>query len=501
MKKCFISCVIIVLCARYVISQSCSLDPDGQATNAEVLILGAGIAGISAARTLEVNGVTDFLVIEAGDRIGGRIREYGDTNIEIGANWIQGLDPTDPMRHPIWREWTECDADGPSGAVTPGYNHIFDPDGNPYNITDENGAYLTSEYNFEHAYETVEELGEGLEEDISLSRAFRMGGWNPQSPLDMFVEWSHIDLCSAIKAENMSLLHYLLLATYTDFVDPLGEGEGIDYLVTDEKGYSFVVDCMARNFKDDRVRLNSLITRVHTAEDCVCVTVEGGDLYCGDFAVLTFSIGALQASNRGENSSVQFYPPLPKWKQDAIDNITLVQYGKIFLQFDTPFWEESDDQQSLGYVSNERGDYLYFVLDENLPNTILFSVTEDLAIKVASQSENETASEIMTVLRRIFGEDIPDPHTTIVSKWTVDPLFYCAFTVPSPGVPLDIFDVLLTPVNYRLYFAGESLNITHRGFTNSGYGNGAYVADQVLSLEAGAVKCEGDYSVQHNTCS
>lgn len=488
--------VIIAVCARSVISQSCSLDPDGEATTAEVLILGAGIAGISAARTLEVNGVTDFLVIEAGDRIGGRIREYGDTNIEIGANWIQGYDPTDPMHHPIWREWSACDADGPDGALTLDYNAIFDPDGNPYNITDENGAYLTSEYMFELAYEVAEELGEDIEEDISLSQAFRIGGWNPQSPLENFVEWSHIDLCSAIKAENMSLLHYLLLSTYTDFVNPDGEGEGYDYLVTDEKGYSFVVDCMARNFKDDRVRLNSLITRVQTADDCVCVTVEDGERYCGEFAMVTFSIPALQASNRGENSSVSFDPPLPKWKQDAINMITPVYYGKIFLQFDTPFWEETDAQQSLGYVSNEMGDYLYLAIDKNLTNTLLFSVTEDFALRIARQSESETANEVMIVLRRIFGEDIPDPHTTIVSKWPEDPRFLCAFTILTPGVPLNIFDVLLEPVNFRLYFAGESLNISTRGFTHGGYGNGAYVADLLLSLRAGAVKCECNYSLQ-----
>ena len=52
----------------------------------DVLILGAGITGITAARTLEVNGITNFLVLEATDRIGGRIREYDGTSIEVGAN-------------------------------------------------------------------------------------------------------------------------------------------------------------------------------------------------------------------------------------------------------------------------------------------------------------------------------------------------------------------------------------------------------------------------------
>ena len=69
----------------------------------DVLVLGAGITGIAAARTLEVNGITNFLVLEATDRIGGRIRdsEYDGTNIEVGANWIHGLDLDDKKHHPI----------------------------------------------------------------------------------------------------------------------------------------------------------------------------------------------------------------------------------------------------------------------------------------------------------------------------------------------------------------------------------------------------------------
>ena len=65
--------------------------------------MGAGIAGVAAAWTLEVNGITDLLVLEAGDRLGGRIREDDSTGLELGANWIHGLDMRDKAHHPIWR--------------------------------------------------------------------------------------------------------------------------------------------------------------------------------------------------------------------------------------------------------------------------------------------------------------------------------------------------------------------------------------------------------------
>ena len=81
--------------SRAVMSASCSLSVDGRAPEVDVLILGAGITGVTAARTLEVSGIPDFLVLEAGDRIGGRIREDDGAGLELGANWIHGLDMRD----------------------------------------------------------------------------------------------------------------------------------------------------------------------------------------------------------------------------------------------------------------------------------------------------------------------------------------------------------------------------------------------------------------------
>ena len=82
--------------------------------DARVLILGAGVAGITAAQKLESYGISDFLIVEAHHEIGGRLksRPFGshdhvrtsqtnDTlkSIEVGAQWIQGYHE----HNPIWR--------------------------------------------------------------------------------------------------------------------------------------------------------------------------------------------------------------------------------------------------------------------------------------------------------------------------------------------------------------------------------------------------------------
>ena len=56
----------------------------------DILVLGAGMAGISAARRLAQHGITNMLVVEGADRVGGRVKdvEFGGIRVEVGANWV-----------------------------------------------------------------------------------------------------------------------------------------------------------------------------------------------------------------------------------------------------------------------------------------------------------------------------------------------------------------------------------------------------------------------------
>lgn len=67
----------------------------------KVLILGAGVAGLVAAKTLQENGINDFLILEAQDYIGGRFkqRSFAGVKLEEGANWIHHADDN---RNPLW---------------------------------------------------------------------------------------------------------------------------------------------------------------------------------------------------------------------------------------------------------------------------------------------------------------------------------------------------------------------------------------------------------------
>ena len=474
-KVLLIHFAILGLFVSCICSQSCSLDPENAAERVDVLVLGAGMAGIAAAKTLQVNGITDFIVLEATDRLGGRIRKDDETGVELGANWIHGLDLSDKKRHPIWREWTECDDDGPDGSITPDITALYDDNG-AINIT----QYREVEKMFQIASNKVEEMTETLSDETSLRVALCKNNWTPNSSLEHFTEWVHIDFCIAIKPENLSAKLFYSDDTYTDYLGP--EDDPIDYLVTDTEGYSSVVDCMARNFKD-KVKLNSAVTIIQRAEDCVCVTVQDNKQYCGDYAIVTFSIGVLQAAIHNEDT---FAPQLPEEKETAINNVTLVHYGRIHLRFNA-FWNNTGycdkEQCIIGYVSDKRGRYAYYILDSNRPDTITVDVTEELAIHVESQSMSSIIKEIMPILQKVFPDyniSDPDTVTAVISNWSNDPFFRSSWTAFAPGVQDDIFNRLLEPVG-RLYFAGESLNHSHYGYTHGAYGSGVFVAEQLYS--------------------
>jgi polyamine oxidase len=72
-------------------------------TDKKVLILGGGVAGVIAARTLHQQGIKDFVVIEGRDELGGRLRStsFGGKTVELGANWVQGTQTGDGPANPI----------------------------------------------------------------------------------------------------------------------------------------------------------------------------------------------------------------------------------------------------------------------------------------------------------------------------------------------------------------------------------------------------------------
>lgn len=76
--------------------------------DAKVLILGGGVAGVVAARTLHEQGISDFIIVEAREELGGRMMSHTfgvegkEYTVELGANWVQGTQTGNGTENPIW---------------------------------------------------------------------------------------------------------------------------------------------------------------------------------------------------------------------------------------------------------------------------------------------------------------------------------------------------------------------------------------------------------------
>jgi len=73
-----------------------------------VVILGGGVAGVIAARTLYEHGITNFTIVEARGELGGRMQTQtigspgNEWVVERGPNWVQGTQTGDGPENPIW---------------------------------------------------------------------------------------------------------------------------------------------------------------------------------------------------------------------------------------------------------------------------------------------------------------------------------------------------------------------------------------------------------------
>lgn len=481
---------LLILLSYISLSISEQRQEDSQETiyDADVLILGAGMAGIAAGYTMsnKQNGTSNFIILEAGDQIGGRVRskvlQKSGARIELGANWIHGIDPHQPEKHPLYSIAQEC------GGVRGFYmgtelnasHHFYNSSGAEITSSRELQQRIRDWYTVEEKMvdEAVQRTKAGLP-DISTRRALQDNGWIPQSPVDSVIEWLGIDFDFAYTPENTSLQINYPDPTYSDFGDP---ARTVDFFVTDQKsGYAGVVQCLADRYMtkgDSRLHLQSVVKELEWSDQCVCATTaESGTLkrYCAKYAIITFSVGVLKSK------TVKFTPELPQAKQNAFEYLYDGLYLKIFLEFEEIFWPT--DANYILHADKERGHFCHFQsLPEDFPgqpSILLATVTGRWAAAVYNQTSNTTQSQIMQILRKLYGSQIPDPVSITVPDWGVNPHFMGMYSDFPPGYGHLRAD-LVSPVG-RVYFGGEATNDNYSAYVHGAYFSGIDVANQVIA--------------------
>jgi hypothetical protein len=130
--------------AMYDSSYSPTRCPASQARGAPIMIIGAGLAGLSAASTLRSRGCQNVLVLEARDRIGGRVYTNHSMKVEVGAGWVHGSSQDNAIvqlsqKHKIKLHHVGGDSVYIGGALQ---MEMFGPDGNMMSGTQRKRAFV-----------------------------------------------------------------------------------------------------------------------------------------------------------------------------------------------------------------------------------------------------------------------------------------------------------------------------------------------------------------------
>ncbi|KAF5613362.1 n1-acetylpolyamine oxidase [Fusarium tjaetaba] len=457
-------------------------EKQGSCTKTKVAILGAGVAGIAAAQNLTNAGIDDFIIVEYNDYIGGRMRKqsFGKNadgkpyTIEFGANWVEGIGSEATHENPIWQLAKKYDLKSNKSDYE---NYLtFDHKGQT--------NWSSTIKDLEKIYSKAEaEAGRLLLsnlQDTSVRAAIRSAGWRPDKD-DMHAQaadWWKWDFESAWTPDESGLIFGVAggNATFGYFSD-------VSNLVVDQRGFSTIIQEEAKTFLkngDSRLRLKTTVKGVKYGKDGVKITTEKGDCIQADYAICTFSLGVLQSN------TTEFSPPLPDWKQSAIDQFAMGTYTKIFMQFEEAFWDNKT-QFFLYADPLERGRYPLF---QSLnpkgfapgSNILFGTVTGEQAWRVERQSNNETMEEILDVLRLMFPKkNVTTPTAFTYPRWSTEPWAYGSYSNWPVGMTLEKHQNMRANVE-RLYFAGEANSAEFFGFLHGAYTEGRDIANKIGNI-------------------
>ena len=426
-----------------------------------VLIIGAGISGLAAARTLVDQGCS-VTVLEARNVIGGRIRSDNSFGvpIDLGASFIHGT-RGNPLVELASRYGVET----------------YNTDRDKEYLVDARGRFVSSrslkqaqgEYN--RIFAKLLSVQEDLVNDqsiqsvtASLVRAVRARNGSASADLLRFLLQSDLAIEFGADLKEMSLL----------YLDHDEEFSGPDLLL--KTGYMPIVNGLARNLD---IRLNQLVTGIEQSGSGVTVATSSAN-YSADRVIITLPLGILKRSD------ILFSPALPAKKLAALARLRMGVLDKTYFKFPSAFWQKAG--MNVGYIGNVAARTAldipeYYTLDRVTKSPILFGFTAGtMARQFATFDTSAVVASTLKTFRRIYGPTVPEPEAVLRTSWASDPFSYGSYSfIPVNGRAED-YQTLAEPINNRIFFAGEATNRSYPGTVHGAYLSGLREAERILSL-------------------
>lgn len=426
----------------------------GGTTRADVVVIGAGISGLAAAASLEAEGKS-VIVLEASDRIGGRIhtdRSLGSP-VDLGASWIHGTsgNPITELARRYGVETVPTDYE----SIT-----LFEGTSRRTELT----AWDDYDTVFDALYEASEEAKERGGADLSIEAVLEDAVRSTSPSAAAAGEWGYF-LGRDVECGNGADLAEVSLMQ-------AGEGEesaGGDVLFPG--GYDAIVRGLAKGLD---VRTEQIVTKVTRTSRGVTVTTRGARFEARK-VIVTVSLGVLQ------KGLIDFAPKLPADKLRAIERLGMGVLDKVALRFERPFWS-ADDTEWLGRVTPRRNHWSSFLNFQHVfGEPVLLAFTAGTFAKDSeARSEEDVTEEVLEALRSCYGASVPAPTGVVRSRWASNPFTHGSYSFYKVGSTPEDREALARAVDDELFFAGEATELGHWATVDAAYLSGLRAAREVL---------------------
>jgi len=442
---------------------------------AEVVIVGAGLAGLSAARALTKIGV-DGIVLEARDRVGGRTysRPASDgTILDLGGQWIG---PTQDRLAALAAE---------VGATTfPTYNE-------GKNIEFYKGERLVYEGAIPMGdpaatMETIEALLELnlMAQEVPLDTpwtASRAAEWDSQTVetwMRAHIENEHarhlltlgVESVFSVEPRDLSLLHFLF---YTHSGGNLNQLLSVADGAQERRfhqGAQYISERLAAEL-GERVVLQAPVHTIYQDEQGVHVASD---------ALLASARRAIIAIPPTLAGRLRYRPALPAYRDQLTQRVPMGTVIKVQCLYTQPFWR---DEGYSGQVTCDEG-AVRITFDNSPANgtsgVLMGFIEGDEGRAWGRRTREERETEVIACFVRYFGEQAAHPIEYAEQNWAEEEYSRgCYAGFMAPGVWSSYGEALSQPIG-RLHWAGTETAVLWNGYMDGAIQSGERAAEEVL---------------------